>query len=162
MSFTASSLVKRSSFVLVAGLIAAASATAGPGAAGHHASPIGEAGVAKNVTRTIEVDAADNMRFTPALMNVKKGETIRFVITNSGQLNHEFSLGTKRELDEHYEVMKRFPGMEHAEASKMSLKPGQTGEIIWRFTKGGVVDFACLHPGHYDAGMKGQIKVAKQ
>jgi uncharacterized cupredoxin-like copper-binding protein len=92
-------------------------------------------------------------------VDVKKGETVRFVITNSGKVPHEFSLGTEKELKEHYEVMKKFPGMEHDEANKIYLKPGQKGEVIWRFTKGGVVDFACLHPGHYDAGMKGQIKV---
>ena len=107
----------------------------------------------------VQVDAADSMRFTPALVDVKKGETVRFVVTNSGKVPHEFSLGTEKELKEHYEVMKKFPGMEHDEANKISLKPGQKGEVIWRFTKGGVVDFACLHPGHYDAGMKGQIKV---
>jgi len=50
--------------------------------------------------------------------------------------------------------------MEHEEANKISLKPGKQGEVIWRFTKPGVVNFACLHVGHYEAGMKGQVKVA--
>lgn len=100
------------------------------------------------------------MRFTPSDVTVKKGETIRFVIKNSGQVPHEFSLGTEQELKEHYEEMKKFPGMEHEEANKISLKPGQQGEVIWRFTKAGVVHFACLHVGHYEAGMKGQVKVS--
>ena len=65
----------------------------------------------------------------------------------------------EKELKEHYEVMKKFPDMEHEEANKISLKPGTQGEVIWRFTKPGVVNFACLHVGHYDAGMKGQVKV---
>ncbi|MNR52279.1 hypothetical protein D3C85_1720920 [compost metagenome] len=58
--------------------------------------------------------------------------------------------------------MKKFPDMEHDEPSKVSLAPGGKGEVIWHFSKAGTVNFACLHPGHYDAGMKGQIKVAKK
>ncbi len=121
---------------------------------------IGEPGVAAKVTRTIQVDAADNMRFTPESVSVKKGETIRFVIKNSGKIQHEFSLGTEKDLKEHYEMMKKFPEMEHEEPNQVSLKPGQQGEVIWRFTKAGVVNFACLHVGHYEAGMKGEVKVA--
>lgn len=141
-------------------LATSAAFASGNHAGGHDESTPGEPGIAANVTRTIQVDAADNMRFTPENVTAKKGETIRFVIKNSGQVPHEFSLGTEKELKEHYEVMKKFPGMEHEEANKISLKPGQKGEVIWRFTKTGVVHFACLHVGHYEAGMKGQVKVA--
>jgi uncharacterized cupredoxin-like copper-binding protein len=153
--------VSRAGFVFAAAALAASVALAGgTHGGGHDDSPIGEPGVAAKVTRTIQMDAADSMRFTPSDVSVKKGETIRFVIKNSGKVPHEFSLGTEKELKEHYEVMKKFPGMEHDEPNKISLKPGQQGEVIWRFTKAGVVNFACLHVGHYDAGMKGQVKVA--
>ncbi|UCU93440.1 plastocyanin/azurin family copper-binding protein [Hydrogenophaga taeniospiralis] len=155
-------IVSRAGFVFAAAALAASVALAGGNhGSGHHdESPIGQPGVAKNVTRTIEVDAADSMRFTPSTLSVKKGETIRFVIKNSGKVPHEFSLGTERELMEHYEVMKKFPNMEHEEANKISLKPGKQGDVIWRFTKAGVVNFACLHVGHYEAGMKGEVNVA--
>ncbi len=163
MTFAQASFTKRSGLLFAATLLAASAATAaGIHGGGHDESPIGEAGVAGKVSRTIQVDAADSMRFTPSLVAVKKGETIRFVVTNSGKVPHEFGLGTEKELKEHYEVMKKNPGMEHEEANKISLKPGKTGEVIWRFTKGGVVDFACLHPGHYEAGMKGQISVTNK
>ena len=56
--------------------------------------------------------------------------------------------------------MKRFPDMEHDEPNKLSLAPGKRGEVIWQFTKTAAVDFACLHPGHFDAGMKGRVIVA--
>jgi uncharacterized cupredoxin-like copper-binding protein len=56
--------------------------------------------------------------------------------------------------------MKKFPDMEHDEPNKISLAPGKQGEVIWKFTKAGAVDFACLHVGHFDAGMKGLVKVA--
>jgi len=130
------------------------------GGHGHGESPVGQAGVAAQVTRTIHIDMTDNMRFTQSNISVKKGETIRFVLKNAGQLKHEFSLGTPEELKDHYEVMKKFPDMEHDEPNKISLAPGKQGEVIWKFTKAGPVDFACLHPGHYDAGMKGQVKVS--
>ena len=127
---------------------------------GHDGDTIGKPGVAANVTRTINVDMADAMRFTPNDIQVKQGETIRFVVKNSGKLSHEFVLGTTKDLKDHYEVMKKNPEMEHAEDNQVTVKPGKTGEVIWHFTKAVKVDFACLHPGHYDAGMKGNIKVA--
>lgn len=122
----------------------------------------GVPGDAQQISRTITLDASDTMRFSKADIRVRRGETIRFVITNVGQVRHEFSLGTRQELLEHYEQMKKFPDMVHEEANKVTLEPGQQGEVIWKFTKPGVVDFACLHPGHYEAGMKGQIKVASK
>ena len=154
-------IFSRAGFVASAAALSASVVFAGgTHGGGHDDSPIGEPGVAAKVSRTIEVDAADSMRFTPSNVYVKKGETIRFVVKNSGKVPHEFSLGTEKELKEHYEVMKKFPNMEHEEANKISLKPGKQGEVIWRFTKAGVVNFACLHVGHYEAGMKGQVNVA--
>ena len=161
MKSVKSNIASRAGFVFAAVALATSVAVAGGNhAGGHGGSPIGQPGVAATVTHTMEVDAADSMRFTPSDVSVKKGETIRFVIKNSGKVPHEFSLGTEKELKEHYEVMKKFPNMEHEEANKISLKPGKQGEVIWRFTKAGAVNFACLHVGHYDAGMKGQVKVA--
>jgi uncharacterized cupredoxin-like copper-binding protein len=65
-------------------------------------------------------------------------------------------------LLEHLEAMKKYPDMEHDEPGKVTLAPGKQGEIVWQFTKSGVVNFACLMPGHYEAGMKGLIKVARK
>ena len=100
------------------------------------------------------------MRFNPSSIEARQGETVRFVVKNSGQLKHELVLGTATELAEHAEVMKKFPEMEHADANMVTVAPGKTGEVIWRFTKAGKVDFACLQPGHFDAGMKGAVAVA--
>ncbi len=131
------------------------------GGHGHDESAIGQAGVASATTRTVQVDMSDAMRFTPSSVSAKQGETIRFVIRNSGAIKHEFVLGTEKELKEHYEVMKKFPEMEHSDPNMITLAGGETGEIIWQFTKAGKIDFACLQPGHYDAGMKGKVNVAK-
>ena len=153
-------------FIAACALLAGASSSFATGnhAGGHtHAdgdTTIGKAGVAAQVTRTIEIDMSDAMRFTPSNIKAKQGETIRFVVKNSGQLSHEFVLGTAKDLKDHYEVMKKFPEMEHADDNMLTVKPGQTREMVWQFTKAGTISFACLHPGHYDAGMKGSIAVA--
>ncbi len=153
----------RHALLTISAAFFAVTATAGgihAGGHGHDESTIGEPGKAAKVTRTVQVDTEDKMRFSPANFSVKQGETIRFVVKNSGKIKHEFVLGKAKELKEHYELMKKFPEMEHAEANMVTVGPGQTSEVIWKFTKAGAVDFACLHPGHYDAGMKGAIKVA--
>ena len=143
-------------------LTAMGASASGTHAGGHDTDQaVGKPGVAAKVTRTIEVDMTDAMRFTPAEIRVKQGETVRFVVKNSGRIKHELVLGTEKELKEHYEVMKKNPEMEHDEPSMVTLASGKTGEIIWQFTKAGKVDFACLQPGHYDAGMKGAVTVAK-
>ncbi|MFM9923201.1 cupredoxin family protein [Variovorax sp. H27-G14] len=137
-----------------------AAAATGAAASGSHADAIGQPGVAAKATRTVQVDMTDAMRFTPADVQVKQGETVRFVVKNSGQLKHELVLGTAQDLKAHYEAMKKHPEMEHAEPNMVTLAPGKTGEVVWQFTKAGKVDFGCLQPGHYDAGMKGAVTVA--
>ncbi len=147
---------------LILGLAWATSSLADTGHKhGEKTDSYGEPGSPSKVTRTIQITASDDMRFSAADLKIRKGETIRFVITNVGKIRHEFSLGTEQELVEHYEQMKKFPDMVHEEPNKVTLDPGQKGEVIWKFTHTGVVHFACLHPGHYEAGMKGQIKVSK-
>ncbi|CAH0353345.1 MAG: cupredoxin family protein [Pseudomonadota bacterium] len=126
----------------------------------HDTEAIGQAGELAEVSQTITVKMSDAMRFTPANIQVKKGETIRFVVKNAGQLKHEMVLGTEDALKAHAEVMKKNPEMEHADPNMVTVLPGQTGEMVWQFTKAGKVNFACLQPGHYDAGMKGQVTVA--
>jgi len=135
-------------------LLSLSAIAAGNHAGGHDDAAIGQPGDASKVTRTIKVDMTDAMRFKA------QGETIRFVVKNSGKLKHEMVLGTQKELKEHAEAMKKNPEMEHADANMVTLAPGKTGEIVWQFTKAGKVDFACLQPGHYDAGMKGLVTVA--
>lgn len=161
MKFSTSILSKSSTLVSIA-LLAASSAASAAGAhdGGHGASSIGKPGIASKVSRTIQVEMANGMRFKPSDIQVKKGETIRFVLKNTDSVKHEFSLGTPQELQEHYEAMKKFPDMEHDEPNKINLAPGKRGEVIWHFTKTAAVDFACLHPGHFEAGMKGQVIVA--
>ena len=124
-----------------------------------HDDSFGKPGDLAKVSRTVEVDMTDAMRFTPGNISVKKGETIRFVVRNSGQIKHEMVLGTAKELREHAELMKKFPEMEHEEPNQLSLDPGKAGELVWQFMRAGTFDFACLQPGHFDAGMRGKVAV---
>lgn len=119
----------------------------------------GREGNPRKVVQTIKVDMADSMRFSPDNVVVKRGQTVKFVIHNSGQVLHEMVLGTTEALKEHAELMKKFPDMEHADANMAHVKPGATGEIVWQFTKPGEFQFACLQPGHYEAGMIGKVIV---
>jgi uncharacterized cupredoxin-like copper-binding protein len=119
----------------------------------------GIAGDAKAAKRTIAIKMTDNMRFSPDKIEVKLGETVRFVVSNDGKMMHEFVIGTKKELDAHAELMMKFPNMEHDEPYMAHVKPKSKGEIIWTFNKPGDFDFACLIAGHYQAGMVGNIKV---
>ena len=123
------------------------------------ATAFGQEGNPKKISRIINVGMSDNMRFSPASISVKKGETVRIVVHNDGQILHEMVLGTKAALKEHAELMKKFPEMEHADANIAHVKPGKTGEIVWQFTKAGEFEFACLQPGHFEAGMVGKVVV---
>lgn len=125
-----------------------------------HASELGRPGDPKRVTRTVELRMSDTMRFSPANIAAKRGETIRFVVKNNGKIKHEMVLGTLKELKEHAALMRKFPEMEHADPNQVSVEPGKTGEMIWQFTRAGKIDFACLQPGHYEAGMAGKVTVA--
>jgi uncharacterized cupredoxin-like copper-binding protein len=126
---------------------------------GGHAQAVGKPGDPKKVSRAIPVLMSDDMKFTPAKLNVKRRETIRFVVRNAGRIKHEMVIGTMSELKEHAEMMRRMPGMEHAEPNMVTLEPGKTGELIWQFTGTGMVDFACLQPGHFEVGMMGKVSV---
>lgn len=126
----------------------------------HDTQAIGTPGDANKAARTVNVVMTDAMRFVPDHVMARQGETIRFVVQNTGQVKHEFVLGTEAALKAHYELMKKFPEMEHNDPNMVTVAPGQSGEVVWRFTKTGKIDFACLQPGHYDAGMKGAVMVA--
>lgn len=122
--------------------------------------PWGIAAEARQAGRVIEIRMSDAMRFTPSLIKIRQGETVRFVIRNEGQALHEFVLGTRQELDAHAALMLKFPDMEHDEPYMAHVPAGRTGEISWTFNRPGSFDFACLIAGHYQAGMVGKVEVA--
>lgn len=131
---------------------------------GHHETmAVGKPGRKADVRRTVQVTMKEtdggDMVFRPSSLTVKQGETIRFVVTNVGELEHEFVLDTHDNVIEHKALMEKFPEMEHDDPNAVRLEPGKKGEIIWTFTNSGSFEFACLIPGHYEAGMKGTLTV---
>ncbi len=127
---------------------------------------IGKPGKAANVTRTIHVSMVETddgkMLFEPARIEIKKGETVRFELGNTGEVDHEFVMDTPKAIEEHKALMEKFPEMEHADPNAARVAPGDAVEIVWTFTKAGKFQFACLIPGHYEMGMVGPITVASK
>ena len=147
----------------------------------------GQPAPAGSATRTVEVDMTD-IAFNPKSLDVKAGETVRFVLVNKGQLLHEFNLGHAAMHAEHQKEMLEMqqsgmltptgmnhagmdhsamghgamgmPGMKHDDPNSVLVEPGKTAELTWAFTKADNLEFACNVPGHYQAGMVGQVKVA--
>ena len=119
----------------------------------------GRAGDPKTANRTVRITMGDTMRFSPATLSIKQGDTVRFVVRNDGKLLHEMVLGTRDELAKHAELMRKFPDMEHDEPHMVHARPGRTEVMVWQFNRPGEFRFACLVPGHYEAGMTGTITV---
>lgn len=122
----------------------------------------GKPGNLKKISRSIQMTMNDNMRFTPSRISVKRGETVKFEIRNMGRIKHEMVIGSIAELKEHAEMMQKMPEMKHTEPNQLTLDPGKNGVLVWQFTKAGTVDFACLQPGHFEAGMAGKVAVGKK
>ncbi len=124
--------------------------------------PFGKPGDNSKFTRTIQIDMDDTMHFNPEHIRLKPGDTVKFIARNKGRIMHEMVLGTMKELKEHHEFMKKFPNMEHDEPYMAHVPPGKSEELVWQFTKPGEFFFACLIPGHLEAGMIGKITVGKR
>jgi uncharacterized cupredoxin-like copper-binding protein len=120
--------------------------------------------LAQVVSRSIDVRMDDTMRFAPDTLQVQAGETIRFVVHNAGKVEHELVLGTDADIRAHAEDMKKGTdhSHSHAGAAAISVAPGQTGELVVTFPQTGTLQMACLIPGHFEAGMKGQLKVSSE
>ena len=136
--------------------------TRGAAPAKKEQKPWGIAGDRRASTRVIEIRMLDTMRFVPERIEIRQGETVRFAIRNEGRMLHEMVIGTRAELDKHAELMLKFPGMEHDEPYMAHVPPGGRGDIVWNFNRAGEFQFACLIAGHYQAGMIGNIRVARR
>lgn len=121
--------------------------------------PWGIAAEAKEAQRTITIRMSDDMRFAPSHLDVKLGQTLRLRAENKGKVMHEIVIGTPQELQEHAEMMRKHPNMEHDEPYMAHVSPGKSGDIVWTFNREGDFEFACLLPGHFEAGMRGTIRV---
>lgn len=127
-----------------------------------HVFAAGEPGDPRKASRTIEIGMAEgpgSMTYSLDSIAVRRGEQIRFVLRNTGDLAHEFLLDSMENNAKHKSEMEQHPEMAHDEVNGKRLEPKTSSEIVWRFTNTGKFEFACLIPGHYEAGMKGIIVV---
>ncbi|NQV57083.1 MAG: cupredoxin domain-containing protein [Rhodospirillales bacterium] len=154
-------------------MMAGASYAAGGHSGGHNQS-FGQQGKIANVTRTIDINMFEN-RFEPSAINVKDGETIRFVVRNKGEAVHEFNIGRPSdhaghqkemaemmdkgilEFDRINHAMMKSGGMMHSDPNSVLLEPGKSANLIWKFKKTKRLEFACNVPGHYESGMIGKF-----
>jgi uncharacterized cupredoxin-like copper-binding protein len=125
---------------------------------GGPASDVGEPADPSEATRTIEVEAFD-MAFDPDQVEVAAGEVVTFVVTNTGEAVHEFVLGDAAMQAEHAHQMAD-DGHAHDDPNAISLAPGETKELTWRFVEAGTVEYGCHEPGHYEAGMHGEMTIS--
>ncbi|MBS0194800.1 MAG: cupredoxin family protein [Proteobacteria bacterium] len=128
---------------------------------GDHAAGIGQPGVAKAAQRTLTIVTTDAMRFDPPAFAVTAGQTVRLHIVNMGKLVHEFVLGTDADIAAHAKMMRAMPDMAHADASSVRVEPGKSADLVWKFSVPGRFAYACLLPGHTEAGMHGVVTVAR-
>ena len=136
--------------------------------AGHHvthakdsdADMIGKPGVERDVSREIHITQVDNM-FLPNEIWVTEGETIRFIVRNKGERQHEWVIGTMKDLRQTAKKRRNHPDHIPVEPGTLRLQPEEQGEVVWTFDKAGKIDFACPLPGHFK-GMQGKIYVEKK
>ena len=145
--------------VAAASLVGAAAAQAHGGAEETAYGKPGDGAGPLRIVQVVMREEGGRMLFQPDKLTVRAGEQVRFLLRNNGKIEHEFVVATIEENLRHMKAMEANPDMRHEEPNARRLQPKQTGEILWRFTKGGTFDFSCLIPGHRDAGMFGTILV---
>jgi len=172
MSVISAVSARRAAMLATVASLSAAAAVADPG----HASGIGHPARPGKSTRTVAVTLDDNY-YVPDRVTVKPGETVRFVLTNHGTIDHEFTLGTPAMHAEHRKMMltMRQQGghaeqgahgshgghggtMHHDDPGAVMLGPGETRELVWMFGKATTLEFACNIPTHYETGMVGKVE----
>lgn len=146
----------------VAALCIPAAALADAGHSHGDERAYGQPGDPRKPARVVQVTMRETdggMEFVPRTIEVRKGEQVKFVLRNNGEIDHEIVVATLAENLKHAEEMRKNPDMEHDDPNARRLAPRKTGEMVWKFTKAGEFDFSCLIPGHREAGMTGKIIV---
>jgi uncharacterized cupredoxin-like copper-binding protein len=121
--------------------------------------PFGREGDPRKVKRVIKIEMSDTMRYFPGELRVKRGDTVRFVLSNRGKLPHEMVIGSMDELQKRAAAVKKNGAAGALPQPGARVAPGGTARVVWQFTRPGEYYYACLVPGHFDAGMIGTIVV---
>jgi len=171
-------LLTKTVFTTLVFTMASTISLAGPGAKGHHhkeseehhesdhqheMSPVGMPAAKSKATKIIKVTADDSMHYTfEPMPELSAGDVVQFVVSNNGNMPHEFSIGDDHEQSEHRAMMRKMPNMVHKDGNTITVAPGATESLTWKFKSGAEVVFSCNIPGHYEAGMFLNAKVSKK
>jgi len=129
---------------------------------GHDETDYGKPGDPSKPARIVQVvmrESDGRMLYLPDRLTVRRGEQVRFQLRNNGVIDHEFVIGTVESNRLHMKAMEGHGDMEHNDPNARRLKPRATADLVWHFTRPGTFEFACLIPGHYQAGMVGTVVV---
>ena len=121
-------------------------------------SVMGESAAASEADRTIQVAMLDELAYDPEQLEVSEGEVITFEVVNKGGARHEFVLGDSDYQEMHEDKMAD-GGQSGMMENGVSVEPGESASLTWRFTESGEVLFGCHEPGHYEGGMVGTIEI---
>ena len=116
--------------------------------------------------RTVEIDMVD-IAFEPDALQVEKGETVRFVFTNTGEIDHDAFIGDRKAQAEHEAEMREDEEAGHGgghgdedSEEAVTVEPGDSGELTHTFDDSGPIEIGCHQPGHYEGGMRIEVEVA--
>jgi len=119
------------------------------------ASPAGD-----TATRSVEITMTD-IAFEPTSVEVEAGETVRFVFTNAGEVDHDAFIGDGAAQAEHEAAARdAHGGHDGGDADAITVAPGDIGELTHTFGDAGTLEIGCHEPGHYAAGMRIDVTVA--
>lgn len=133
----------------------------------------GDSGLTEaDIDRTISLDAGD-MWFDPEQLEMAAGEVVKFEITNTGNLEHEFVIGSKEAHEEHRQMMLDMANGDHDMSNMahggnhdmanmsmagVTIAPGETESLLWSVPENAnELEYACNIPGHYESGMYGNF-----
>jgi uncharacterized cupredoxin-like copper-binding protein len=105
--------------------------------------------------RTVEITMRRS-KFLPARLVVRRGTTVRFVITNADPIDHELIVGDDAVQRRHETGTEPAHG---AVPGEVTVPAGATAETTYTFSHAGIVLIGCHAPGHYAYGMRGRVLV---
>lgn len=98
----------------------------------------------------------EHSRFVLDRSEFRSGETVTFVIRNTDPIDHEFILGDHRVQAVH----ENGTGHHHGDIpGEISVAAGEELTTTYTFPHAGTLIIGCHLPGHYDYGMRTEVRV---
>ena len=119
----------------------------------------------RQAPRTVVIDLAD-LAHGMAPLSAKSGETVRFVLHNSGDVMHDFTIGTAARQEGRKALIAVLTDGEPLGGENggyialdtpntVLVMPGEIKELTWTFTETADVQFGNNLPAHLGGGVRG-------